>query len=68
MILGGWVDAKNAVACINWRLLLLIGSALGLSKGVVNSGLATYVGAAIRNSGMSADGSLFVVCAFTMVR
>lgn len=67
MILGGWVDAKNAVGCINWRLLLLIGSALGLSKGVVNSGLANYVETAIRNSGMSADGSLFVVCAFTMV-
>lgn len=67
MILGGWVDAKNAVGCINWRLLLLIGSALGLSKGVVNSGRANYVGVAIRNSGMSPDGSLFVICAFTMV-
>lgn len=67
MVLGGWVDAKNAVGHVNWRLLLLIGSALGLSKGVVNSGLASYVGTAIRNSGMSADCSLFVICAFTMV-
>ncbi|CAN0490683.1 unnamed protein product, partial [Hapterophycus canaliculatus] len=41
MVLGGWVNAKEAVGHINWRLLLLIGSALGLSKGVVNSGLAS---------------------------
>lgn len=67
MVLGGWVHAKKAVGHVNWRLLLLIGSALGLSKGVVNSGLASYVGSAIRNSGMSADCSLFVICAFTMV-
>ena len=68
LLLGGWVDAKKAVGYVDWGLLLLIGSALGLSKGIVNSGLADYVGGAIRNSGISADASLFVVFTFTMVR
>lgn len=68
LILGGWVDAKKTVSYIDWSLLLLIGSALGLSKGIVNSGLANYVGGAIRDSGISADASVFVLMAFTMVR
>eukprot|EP00752_Nemacystus_decipiens_P012020 g10655.t1 len=67
LIFGGWVDAKKTVGYVDWSLLLLIGSALGLSRGIVNSGLADYVGGAIRDSGISADGSLFVLYAFTMV-
>lgn len=67
LIFGGWVDAKKTVGYVDWSLLLLIGSALGLSKGIVNSGLADYVGGAIRDSGISAEGSLFVLYAFTMV-
>lgn len=62
------MDAKKTVGYIDWSLLLLIGSALGLSKGIVNSGLANYVGGAIRDSGISADASLFVLYIFTMVR
>lgn len=61
------MDAKKTVGYVDWSLLLLIGSALGLSKGIVNSGLANYVGGAIRDSGISAEGSLFVLYAFTMV-
>lgn len=68
LIFGGWVDAKKTVGFVDWSLLLLIGSALGLSKGIVNSGLADYVGGAIRSSGISADASLFVLYGFTMVR
>lgn len=67
LIFGGWVDAKKTVGYVDWSLLLLIGSALGLSKGIVNSGLANYVGGAIRDSGISPEGSLFVLYAFTMV-
>ncbi|CAM9142570.1 unnamed protein product [Hapterophycus canaliculatus] len=66
LIFGGWVDAKKTVGYVDWSLLLLIGSALGLSKGIVNSGLADYVGGAIRDSGISAEASLFVLYAFTM--
>jgi hypothetical protein len=32
LIIGGWVDAKKAVNTIEWDLLLLIGSMLGISK------------------------------------
>ncbi|CBN75624.1 TrkA-C domain protein [Ectocarpus siliculosus] len=67
LIFGGWVDAKKTVGFVDWSLLLLIGSALGLSKGIVNSGLADYVGGAIRSSGISADASLFVLYGFTMI-
>lgn len=67
LIFGGWVDAKKTVSYVDWSLLLLIGSALGLSQGIVNSGLADYVGGAIRDSGISPAASLLVMYAFTMV-
>lgn len=68
MIVGGWVDARKAVNHVDWALLLLVGSALGLSKAITNSGLAGYAGNAIRESGMSASVSLYVLYGFTMVR
>lgn len=68
LIVGGWVDARKAVGYVDWALLLLVGSALGLSKAISNSGLADYAGGAIRDSGMSASASLYVLYAFTMVR
>lgn len=61
------MDARQTVGFVDWALLLLIGSALGLSKGIVNSGLADYVGSAIRNSGISANASIFVLYFFTVV-
>ncbi|CAM9900128.1 unnamed protein product, partial [Sphacelaria rigidula] len=67
LIFGGWIDAKQTVGYVDWALLLLIGSALGLSKGIENSGLADYVGSAIQNSGVSAEGSVFIIYAFTVV-
>lgn len=68
LILGGWVDAEQAVRHVNWRLLLLIGSALGFSKAIGNSGLADLAGDAIKESGMSPAASLYVLFGFTMVR
>ena len=32
LVLGGWVDAKKAIHVIEWDLLLLIGSMLGIPK------------------------------------
>lgn len=55
------------IGYIDWSLLLLIGSALGLSKGIENSGLADYIGGAIRNAGISAEASLYLLFAFTTV-
>ncbi|CAM9526145.1 unnamed protein product, partial [Sphacelaria rigidula] len=67
LIIGGWVDARKAVGYVDWALLLLVGSALGLSKAISNSGLADYAGEAIKDSGMSASASIFVLYGFTMV-
>lgn len=67
LIVGGWVDAKKSVGYVDWSLLLLVGSALGLSKAIANSGLAGYAGNAIRESGMSASASLYLLYGFTMV-
>jgi len=67
LIVGGWVDAKKSVGYVDWALLLLVGSALGLSKAIANSGLAGYAGNAIRESGMSASASLYLLYGFTMV-
>lgn len=68
LIVGGWVDPRKAVDYVDWALLLLVGSALGLSKAITNSGLAGYAGDAIRESGMSASVSLYVLYGFTAVR
>lgn len=68
LIAGGWVDPLKSVGYVDWALLLLVGSALGLSKAISNSGLAGYAGDAIRESGMSASVSLYVLYGFTMVR
>ena len=67
-MVGGWVDPRKAVDYVDWALLLLVGSALGLSKAITNSGLAGYAGEAIRKSGMSASASIYVLFGFTMVR
>ncbi|CAB1100942.1 unnamed protein product [Ectocarpus sp. CCAP 1310/34] len=67
LLLGGWVDAKQAVGHVNWGLLLLIGSALGFSKAIANSGLAAMAGKAVRESGMSPPASLYALFLLTML-
>ncbi|CAM9577422.1 unnamed protein product [Scytosiphon promiscuus] len=67
LIVGGWVNPKRSVGYVDWALLLLVGSALGLSKAISNSGLAGYAGNAIKESGMSASASLYLLYGFTMV-
>lgn len=67
LVLGGWVDARQAVGHVNWGLLVLIGSALGFSKAVINSGLADFAASGIRESGMSPSASVFALFGFTMV-
>lgn len=62
------MDAKHAVGHVNWGLLVLIGSALGFSKSMANSGLADYAGRAVRESGMSESASLYALFGLTMVR
>jgi len=61
LVMGGWVNAKKAVGYVHWDLLLLIGSMLGISRSLVNSGLAEMIGEGIKNSGLPPLGALFVV-------
>jgi hypothetical protein len=44
LIIGGWVDAKKAVNLIEWDLLLLIGSMLGISRVCIHACMRTYMG------------------------
>lgn len=67
LLVGGWVDAKQAAGHVNWGLLLLIGSALGFSKAMANSGLADMAGRVVRESGMSESASLYALFGLTMV-
>jgi len=66
-IFGGWVDAKGAVSLVPWDLLLLIGSMLGLSHAIDESGLADMIGDAIKEAGIGAHASLFLVYGITNV-
>jgi Sodium:sulfate symporter transmembrane region len=44
LLITGAIEARKAVSYVDWGLLLLIGSAIGLSQAMSNSGLARYVG------------------------
>eukprot|EP00953_Heterococcus_sp_UTEX-ZZ885_P012833 7337-Heterococcus_DN1.PRE.3 len=43
LLITGAIEARRAVSYVDWGLLLLIGSAIGLSQAMSNSGLARYV-------------------------
>ncbi|KAG5185612.1 citrate transporter-domain-containing protein [Tribonema minus] len=66
LLVTGCISAKKAVGYVDWALLLLIGSAIGLSKSMENSGLADYVGDAIAEGGLSPWSALFCLYAVTM--
>jgi di/tricarboxylate transporter len=65
LVLGGWIPATDAVSYVDWGLLLLIGSSLGLSSAVLNSGMAGYIGEAIQSANMPAQGVVFLLYAVT---
>jgi len=66
-VIVGWVDSKKAADYVDWRLLLLIGSALGVSLSITNSGLAQSVANTIENSNMGPNGALWLIYTFTMI-
>lgn len=68
LIVGGWIDAKGAVGHVDWAVLVLMGSALGLSRAIVNSGLARLVGLAVRHLGSGRWTSLLLLLGWTTVR
>ena len=67
LVMVGWIDSKTAVSHVDWDLLLLIGSMLAFSRAMVTSGLANMIGNSIKDSGISALGSLFLIYGITTV-
>mmetsp|Transcript_34307 Transcript_34307/g.81834 ORF Transcript_34307/g.81834 Transcript_34307/m.81834 type:complete len:216 (-) Transcript_34307:464-1111(-) len=66
-VFGGWVDAKLAVSYVPWDLMLLIGSMLGVSRAITNSGLAEFIADGVKNAGFGPQTALFFVYAVTNI-
>jgi len=49
-VLGGWVPATEIRGIVDWQLLILIGSALGLAEGMKTSGLARILAQGVLQS------------------
>jgi hypothetical protein len=67
MIGGTWVKADEALGAVDFPLLGLIGSALGLAKSVDKSGLAAAIASFIKNTDMSPLGAMYVVTMLSML-
>eukprot|EP00283_Hemiselmis_rufescens_P021007 CAMPEP_0173438824 /NCGR_PEP_ID=MMETSP1357-20121228/20619_1 /TAXON_ID=77926 /ORGANISM="Hemiselmis rufescens, Strain PCC563" /LENGTH=387 /DNA_ID=CAMNT_0014404145 /DNA_START=1 /DNA_END=1164 /DNA_ORIENTATION=- len=67
LVVGGWVDAKKATTYVPWDLMLLIGSMLGVSRSITESGLADTIGKGVKDAGMSPQATLFFLFAITQV-
>lgn len=66
-VLGGWVEPREIREVVDWYLLILIGSALGLSLAVVNSGLSTAMANLVKAARLPPWGALIVLFFVTLV-
>mmetsp|Transcript_73447 Transcript_73447/g.215412 ORF Transcript_73447/g.215412 Transcript_73447/m.215412 type:complete len:734 (-) Transcript_73447:43-2244(-) len=64
-MLGGWVQPREVRDTVDWHLLILIGSALGLAQAVQTSGLSGQAAAAVQAAGLPPAGALALL--FLMV-
>lgn len=67
MVLGGWVAPTEAVKSIDFRLLTLIASSLGLAKSIQTSGLDDEIGSLVKSANMPTLATIFVVYLVTML-
>ncbi|CAE7871144.1 unnamed protein product [Symbiodinium microadriaticum] len=51
-ILGGWIKASDIRTIVDWQLLILIGSALGVAQAMAKSGLAAGISRGIIATGL----------------
>jgi di/tricarboxylate transporter len=51
-VLGGWVRAADIRRLVDWQLLILIGSALGVAVGMQESHLAHHIAQGVLNCGL----------------
>eukprot|EP00928_Gymnodinium_smaydae_P072117 TRINITY_DN55537_c0_g1_i1.p1 TRINITY_DN55537_c0_g1~~TRINITY_DN55537_c0_g1_i1.p1 ORF type:complete len:695 (+),score=169.61 TRINITY_DN55537_c0_g1_i1:157-2241(+) len=66
-VLGGWVKSWEIERVVDWHLLTLIGSALGISRAVTNSGLSSMAAAAVMRAGLPPRGAMALLFFVTMV-
>jgi len=67
VMLGGWVPAGQLRQIVDWNLLILIGSALGLAQGVKASGLSRRVANAVIGAHVGPRGTVFLLYLFVCV-
>jgi len=66
-LVGGWVEPAEVRDCVDWNLLILIGSALGLATAVQVSGLSSKAALMVERSHLGRRGTVFVLFFFTMI-
>jgi len=63
LVMGGWVNANKAHEYVQWDLLLLIGSMLGMSHALISSGLAAMFAQGVQSMGLGGTGLFFLIYA-----
>jgi len=64
-VAGGWVEPKQIRECVDWNLMILIGSALGISAAVQDSGLSAEIAHLVKQANLGPWGSVYLLFFFT---
>lgn len=63
----GWVDPTKLRENVDWNLLALIGSSLGLASAVQQSGLSSVAAHHLQKANLGVHGTVYVLFLFTML-
>jgi len=66
-VLGGWVRPREVREAVDWSLLILIGSALGLAQAVQSSGLSAEAAKLVLDAGLPPSGAVALLFFLVMV-
>jgi len=66
-VLGGWVRPRELREAVDWNLLILIGSALGLAQAVQSSGLSAEAANLVLDAGLPPSGAVALLFFLVMV-
>jgi hypothetical protein len=66
-VLGGWVRPREVREAVDWSLLILIGSALGLAQAVQSSGLSAEAAKLVLDAGLPPSGAVALLFLLVMV-
>eukprot|EP00928_Gymnodinium_smaydae_P095517 TRINITY_DN8236_c0_g2_i1.p1 TRINITY_DN8236_c0_g2~~TRINITY_DN8236_c0_g2_i1.p1 ORF type:complete len:674 (+),score=42.37 TRINITY_DN8236_c0_g2_i1:120-2141(+) len=66
-ILGKWVPHREVRQVVDWHILILIGSALGIAQAVQASGLSGSIASLVRAAGLGPAGALAMLFLCTML-